>query len=73
MIKVTFGKRLAQLRKTAGLTQEELAEAADYSVEFISFMERGQNGPSLEGIGRLARALRVKESILFEFDEEMSS
>ena len=59
------------LRKRANLTQEELAEASAYSVEFISFMERGQNGPSLEGIARLANALKIKESQLFEFGEEL--
>ncbi len=69
MIKIKFGNRLCSLRKAACLTQEELAEASAYSVEFISFMERGQNGPSLEGIERLATALKVKESQLFEFEE----
>ena len=69
MIKILFGKRLCALRKAANLTQEQLAEAADYSVEFISFVERGQHGPSLEGIERLAKALNVKESNLFEFDK----
>ena len=69
MIKVLFGKRLCALRKAAKLTQEELAEVSDYSVEFISFMERGQNGPSLEGIERLANALKVKEYELFNFGE----
>ena len=69
MIKLKFGKRLCALRKAKSLTQEELAEASDYSVEFISFMERGQHGPSLEGIERLATALKLKESNLFEFGE----
>ena len=38
--------------------------------EFISFIERGKNGPSLEGIKRLARALAVTEADLFNFTEE---
>ena len=69
MIKIKFGKRLSSLRKAANLTQEELAEKADYSVEFISFMERGQHGPSLDGIERLAHALGLEESDLFNFEE----
>ena len=52
------------------MTQEGLAEKADYSVEFISFIERGQHGPSLEGIERLARAMNLKESELFDFEED---
>ena len=52
------------------MTQEALAEKAHYSVEFISLMERGQHGPSIDGIERLAKAMNLKESELFEFKEE---
>jgi len=70
VIKTLFGKRITTLRKANGLTQEQLAESSGYSVEFISFIERGKNGPSLEGIKRLARALAVTEADLFNFTEE---
>lgn len=68
MIKSKFGRRLASIRNDKGLTQEQLAEAADYSVEFISFIERGVHAPSLEGMERLARALKVAEVELFRFE-----
>ena len=67
MILQNFGKRLAFLRKQKGLTQQELAEISDYSVEFISPVERGQNGPTLKGIEKLAHALSVPPKQLFEF------
>ena len=67
MIKKCIGKRIADLRKKAGLTQEKLAEKADYSVEFISFVERGINAPSVEGCGRIAAALKVHVKDLFDF------
>jgi len=70
VIKTKFGKRLFALRRAAKLTQEQLAEQSDYSVEFISFVERGQHGPSLEGIERLSKALGVTEADLFDFEEE---
>ena len=70
MIKIKFGKRISALRKAANMTQEALAEKAHYSVEFISLMERGQHGPSIDGIERLAKAMNLKESELFEFKEE---
>lgn len=73
MIKKRFGTRLISLRKSAGFTQEQLAEAANYSVEFISFIERGVNAPSLEGMERLARALKVAEMELFRFESENKS
>jgi transcriptional regulator with XRE-family HTH domain len=35
------GRRLKQIRKAAGITQEKLAEKAGLSVEYISRLERG--------------------------------
>ena len=67
MIQHEFGKRLSFLRKQTGLTQQELAESSEYSVEFISLLERGLNGPTLKGIGKLANALSVHPKQLFEF------
>ena len=67
MIKKRLGQRIASLRKKAGLTQEKLAEKTDYSVEFISFVERGINAPSVEGCARVAAALRVRVKDLFDF------
>lgn len=67
MILHQFGKRLALLRKQQGFTQQELAENSEYSVEFISLVERGLNGPSLKGIDKLAQALSIHPKDLFEF------
>jgi transcriptional regulator with XRE-family HTH domain len=60
VIKKRLGQRIAELRKAKGLTQEKLAEKADYSVEFISFVERGVHSPSIEGCARIAKALGIK-------------
>ena len=51
------------------MTQEQLAEAADISVDFLSLVERGVNAPSFATLGRLADALGVPEKELFEFDD----
>ncbi len=69
MIKKQLGARITFLRKTAGFTQEKLAEKADYSVEFISFVERGINAPSIEGCERIANALGISLSQLFDFQD----
>jgi len=66
-IKRQLGQHIAELRRKAGLTQETLAEKADYSVEFISFVERGINSPSIEGCERIAKALKVRLKDLFDF------
>jgi transcriptional regulator with XRE-family HTH domain len=62
-----LGARIANLRKTRGLTQEQLAEAVDRSVEFISLVERGVNAPSVSGLERFAKALKVEVRDLFDF------
>jgi transcriptional regulator with XRE-family HTH domain len=49
------------------MTQEALAEATDYSVDFIGLVERGINAPSVEGCERIAIALRVSLKELFDF------
>ncbi len=62
-----FGKRLRQLRKEAGFTQEQLADKADISVDFLSLVERGINAPSFESLDKLAKALGVPVRELFHF------
>lgn len=69
MIKKRIGKRIATLRKEAGFTQEHFAEATSYSVEFISFVERGVHAPSLQGCERIADALGITLSELFDIEE----
>lgn len=68
MIKKRLGARIAILRKQAGYTQEAFAERTDYSVEFISLVERGINAPSIEGCEKIADALQVEIKELFDFE-----
>jgi transcriptional regulator with XRE-family HTH domain len=67
VIKKRLGQRIAELRKSRGFTQEQFAEKTDYSVEFISFVERGINAPSIEGCERIAKALAISLKDLFDF------
>jgi len=58
---VTFGDLLRRYRRTAGLTQEELAASAQVSPRAISDLERGQrNRPWRETIQLLASALHLE-------------
>lgn len=41
------------------MTQEEFAEAAGISVDFLSLVERGVNAPSFETLEEFARVLKV--------------
>ena len=59
-----IGERIRSLRKRNGMTQEQLAEAANLSVPYISHMERGFKRPSLETLVRVAGALHVTADCL---------
>jgi len=72
-LRAKFGRRLRQLRRQKDLTQEQLAEAAEVSVDFISNVERGINAPSFESIERLAKALGVELKELFDFQQDRGS
>ena len=56
-LNIAIGKRIQQSREQAGLTQEELAEQIDRSPQFISTIERGLAGPSLETVLHLCEVL----------------
>ena len=61
-----FGKRLKALRLDHNLTQLELAEILDMSPNFIGMIERGERNTTVENVFKVARALNVKPSNLFE-------
>lgn len=67
MLPKLLGKRIATLRNAQGLSQEQLAARSSYSTEFISLVERGVNSPSVAGLARIAKALKVEVKDLFEF------
>lgn len=64
---MTFGQRLRQLRKAAGLTQEALARNANLSLSALCKMELRNVDPSWSTVQRLARALGVS---IAEFDTQ---
>lgn len=68
-----LGVRIRTLRKAAGLTQEQLAEVADISVNFIGYVERGQRAPSIKTLEQIAQALNIRPKDLFEFLEDESN
>ena len=55
----TYGPALRQWRERRGLSQLDLAVAADVSQRHVSFLETGRSKPSREMVGHLARVLRI--------------
>jgi transcriptional regulator with XRE-family HTH domain len=60
-----FGRLLAAHRRRAGLTQGQLAERADISVDMISKIEIGVTGARFPVIERLSSALGIDPAELF--------
>ena len=56
-VRVRVGLNLVELRKTKGLTQEELAHRATVNQTYLSDIERGKRNPSLLVLNRIAKAL----------------
>ena len=54
-----IGKRIAELRKSRGMTQASLAEKAEITNNFLSHIERSYSIPSLETLVRICDALGV--------------
>lgn len=54
---IEIGKNIRRRRKEQMLTQEALANSVESSSQYISRIERGQVGPSLEFLYKLAAAL----------------
>jgi transcriptional regulator with XRE-family HTH domain len=61
-----LGEELKKARKTAGLTQEELAARANLHVTYISQLERNRKTPTIDSLFRICKALGITASSLIE-------
>jgi len=66
-IRKTFAQNLKDIRKSKGLSQEQLAERLDISVRYVQQLE-GTRCPNvkLDTIANLSRALRVRPADLIK-------
>lgn len=60
-----LAKRVRDERKKAGLSIEELAEAAGIGSSFLAYIETEGRKPSLATVAKLANALRIPLADLF--------
>lgn len=58
--------RIRTIRKSRGLTQEDLAEMIERSVDAVSNIERGTSLASYDTLDRLATGLKLPVSAFFE-------
>ncbi|MDA1053542.1 MAG: helix-turn-helix transcriptional regulator [Planctomycetota bacterium] len=66
-VKQRFGDRVRELRKEAGFTQEELADAAELDRSYVGSVERGERNLSIENVCRLALAIGVSPAEFFSW------
>jgi len=67
-LKKLFGIRIKILRLMADLTQEELAEKIDVTLNTIGHIERGISGTNFENLVKLSLVFKVEVKDLFNFD-----
>ena len=60
-----FAKKLRELRKQRGLSQEELGFRAGLHRTYIGSIERSEQNVSIDNIQKLAKALKVPTKDLF--------
>ena len=73
LLKELFGKKLKEIRKQKGFTQEELAELCDMQTNSIGMIETGQRAVSFSTIETIASCLQVDYIDLFDFNNVYKS
>lgn len=68
-----IGQRIRNYRVQAGYSQEKLAEISGCHPTYIGQIERGEKNATLESIEKIASALKLPLSKLFEFLENESN
>jgi transcriptional regulator with XRE-family HTH domain len=62
-----FGERMQKLRKSKGVSQEELAGQLSMHRTYIGMIERGERNPTIRTLYKIAKALKVNSSYLLPF------
>lgn len=67
-IEKRLGAKVSEVRRSQKLTQAQLAEKIDVSVETVSRLERGVSVPSLKTIEHIAVSLNTPLTVFFDFE-----
>ena len=66
--KKLLGKRIKELRKNSGYTQEKFAGLINIETSSLSGIESGRHFPSLPTLERISQKLNVEMKTLFDFN-----
>ena len=75
-INVEIGSRIRAARESARITRETFAERVDISAQFLTDLERGRMGASVETILKICNALGVTTDTILrgpDLDEEITA
>lgn len=64
--KLHLGRRVQTLRKTRGLTQEQVAELLDMDRVSIGYIEQGRRAPKIKTLYELAKVFDVDMQDFFK-------
>lgn len=64
-IEEQVGKNIQKVRKSKGLTQQQLADKIAMNRAHLGHLEQGRKSPSLETLEKIAKALKVEVKELF--------
>ena len=67
-IKVNVGKRIKELRRSLGISQEALANKAELDRTYVTDVENGRRNIAIENLAKLILALDVSLSEFFHSD-----
>lgn len=65
MIKENFGRKVQELRKASGLSQEKFALLIDMDRTYFASVESGKRNISLENIFKISKGLNITLEELF--------
>ncbi len=65
-----LGRRIRHFRKSKGLTQKELAVKSNLHYDLIRGIEKGEEDPTLEDLGKISEALEVSMFDLASFKRD---
>ena len=71
--RMRIAANIRRLRQKRNLSQEKMAELAEFHRTYVSQLERCVTNISIDGLERLAEALEVDISVLLELPEEPMS
>lgn len=68
-IRIELGRRIRELRKARGWSQEKLGEKADLHPTYIGGIERGERNVAFENIVHIASAFELSLSQFFDYQK----